>query len=990
VRVAQETKSAAYAFPAPCEVPPELLAPWNEEDEALAALLAPFAGEFAKLQQALRKSHESEHRFVKKCRELAGGITEADDKLRQLEASSREQQQQLTQLSEEEEQSRQTQSQIQAEIMERRERIKTLRGDLARLNKRVEDSVEELALEQKAAVGAAEGHLEERRRTREQQAQNLAQRRQESAELQRQLEAALEEQHAAEREEEAVESKLLEVNAEIRRQQRAQGDLERQVKAAQGQCADSSAQLEAKAALLARSKGELEVVEKQLKTAEVSALDRMRIGGRAGAPFCGAARSHPALQGVLGDHKRKLEELSSAEVEASRALESAKQDNAHAEAHLHDETQKLETTRANLHAAVKEERVWKKKLQLMLERVREMEHSHHELDSKKTDSAERLQALKDKVMVAQAKLRGVAKQLDTCVREREVLAQSHASKVDACKRHETAVRIAKSTLRNVRNEYQGALATIRSLARTVDRLRRERAAHEADLNRRQAQKANAEEEALQRKQRSAAVQKQIEEDEARLRQQQNMLETVRVDRAKYCKLLLEHKAEMKEHQRRFNALNLQIKQLKHEVSDKDMAFVSEHVHLEHVSADLSGLKQQNQGDAARISELDDLVRQQSEQIAKLAAVIAHADEEMRQQTKEYDAVAHEQRVLNRQLIARNEELAQLYESLKLQRSVLHKNELHYREQGQALVQWRDTRKQLRSALDEIGNDSGEYEALKASIAATQRELIREQLKAKALSEELNKSVNIHRWRQLLDKDAAAYQLVRNVQQLQSTLIKKAAEVEEKDAVIQEKERLYVELRRVLARQPGAETVEQLQIYEATIKDKRAKLKAMRDDLAFYQARTRDLAFDLRKLDQQLQLLKLDYFERRRRESASESRHTGASSVLPSRTDSAPLDLEQLRQLGEPNGATTSSAALPPPPSALADVPPSARSSESSQGGDFTEAAQLQEHNQESAGDRRRPSLRLDLSQAHAIASREQAEEHGLVNAIADAAQRADV
>jgi len=49
------------------------------------------------------------------------------------------------------------------------------------------------------------------------------------------------------------------------------------------------------------------------------------------------------------------------------------------------------------------------------------------------------------------------------------------------------------------------------------------------------------------------------------------------------------------------------------------------------------------------------------------------------------------------------------------------------------------------------------------------------------------------------------------------LIKKTEEVVEKDVTIQEKEKLYVELKNLLARQPGPEVAEQLSIYQQNLK-----------------------------------------------------------------------------------------------------------------------------------------------------------------------------
>ena len=56
-------------------------------------------------------------------------------------------------------------------------------------------------------------------------------------------------------------------------------------------------------------------------------------------------------------------------------------------------------------------------------------------------------------------------------------------------------------------------------------------------------------------------------------------------------------------------------------------------------------------------------------------------------------------------------------------------------------------------------------------------------------------------------------MIQKVQTLQKRLIAKTEEVVEADLLIQEKEKLYVELKNILARQPGPEVAEQLSIYQ---------------------------------------------------------------------------------------------------------------------------------------------------------------------------------
>ena len=67
-------------------------------------------------------------------------------------------------------------------------------------------------------------------------------------------------------------------------------------------------------------------------------------------------------------------------------------------------------------------------------------------------------------------------------------------------------------------------------------------------------------------------------------------------------------------------------------------------------------------------------------------------------------------------------------------------------------------------------------------------------------------------------------MIQKIQTLQKRLIAKTEEVVEKELLIQEKEKLYVELKHILARQPGPEVAEQLQIYQQTMKEKTKQMK----------------------------------------------------------------------------------------------------------------------------------------------------------------------
>lgn len=67
-------------------------------------------------------------------------------------------------------------------------------------------------------------------------------------------------------------------------------------------------------------------------------------------------------------------------------------------------------------------------------------------------------------------------------------------------------------------------------------------------------------------------------------------------------------------------------------------------------------------------------------------------------------------------------------------------------------------------------------------------------------------------------------MIQKIHTLQKRLIQKTEEIVDKELLIQEKEKLYIELKHILARQPGPEAAEQLSIYQQTLKEKTKQMK----------------------------------------------------------------------------------------------------------------------------------------------------------------------
>jgi chromosome segregation ATPase len=328
----------------------------------------------------------------------------------------------------------------------------------------------------------------------------------------------------------------------------------------------------------------------------------------------------------------------------------------------------------------------------------------------------------------------------------------------------------------------------------------------------------------------AELQKKIQESDAKLKQQQNLYEQVRSDRNLYSKNLIEAEDEIAEMKRKFKIMNHQIEQLKEEITAKDHALVKEHFEHKKVEKERDSLKEELQELKGKVTEADETISSQMSEVQKLTHIINEADAERSRMKKEYDQVINERDILGTQLIRRNDELALLYEKIKIQQSTLSKGEVQYRDRVEDIRLLKLKINDLKRALQILKRQTSNIDVLRNEVHQLQREVLSERTKVKALSEELENPMNVHRWRKLEGSDPGTLEMIQKIQTLQKRLIAKTEEVVEKDLLIQEKDKLYLDLKNILARQPGPEVAEQLSIYQQNLRDKTQKMKAMASEL----------------------------------------------------------------------------------------------------------------------------------------------------------------
>merc|ERR1712070_708609 len=165
-------------------------------------------------------------------------------------------------------------------------------------------------------------------------------------------------------------------------------------------------------------------------------------------------------------------------------------------------------------------------------------------------------------------------------------------------------------------------------------------------------------------------------------------------------------------------------------------------------------------------EADNTCKSLQQEIKKLETIIEKGEREMERQRKELDEVINERDILGTQLIRRNDELALLYEKIKIQQSTLKKGEVQYRERIEDIrilkLKINDMKRELQLLSSSVSN----IDSLRNEVYHLQRELLQERTKVKALSEELENPMNVHRWRKLEGSDPDTYEMIQKIQTLQ--------------------------------------------------------------------------------------------------------------------------------------------------------------------------------------------------------------------------------
>jgi len=795
-----------------------------------------FRLEYEKIHTALKKSNGSNVRLQQKCRELNAEIVANATKVAHALKLSQDDQATVEQLKAELDKAWRIVDGAHEKENRARETIQKLKSEISNLSELIESG--------KASNIQQTEEERQAREAKEAQMMSAGELNDEVVKLRAKLKAAEDnftrvetESHESRELAEQLRSDVVKKQNEIIREKKEQDRLRRELD-----------QIDKEGDELKKS---LQQAEKRLTDQRASTKDQERLLREQKTDIEKKTRENK----IMGERINKLKQEYDLQV-----FENDKMTHHHAETkktlHLREtETAERKTEIAKV----------KKEKELVTRKLTSTEEIRAEVEKKQEILKREIQRLDAEKTEALKQHEFDRKQIEELVRERDLLNKNMLKAAGQTQKQLSLVRLHEQSKNNLEQEINQFRDEASKQRKIIYQLEKERDKYINEASELTQRVLESMEDVKVKEMQIFDSKKKIAESETRLKQQQNLYEACRADRNLYSKNLIEAQDEIQEMRRKLKIMNHQIDQLKDEIASKENSLAKTTLDYGKIQKEKISLKAEIDQMKTRQEDSKMHLNDMEKETGRLQVIIREADSDKKRQQKELDQVITERDILGTQLVRRNDELALLYEKIKLQQATMQKGELQYTSRIEDIRVLKLEIKKLHRERANLNRSVSSLQELRKEIFHTQRELLRERTKCRALGEELENPMNVHRWRKLEGSDPASYELIQKVQALQKRLIEKTEDIVIKEMQVQEKEKMYIELRQILARQPGPELTEQLSEYKRAIKQKVKQLKTLTAELNMAESAQQAQDMDIQRLAIELQDIKTKYLLLKKKE-----------------------------------------------------------------------------------------------------------------------------
>ncbi|KAJ3322388.1 hypothetical protein HDV06_003108 [Boothiomyces sp. JEL0866] len=487
----------------------------------------------------------------------------------------------------------------------------------------------------------------------------------------------------------------------------------------------------------------------------------------------------------------------------------------------------------------------------LVKKIRNLEEQKMQAEIERKVHRTKNDQLVAKIEALKRQVDGIKKNIDDLSREKDILESSLKKTQSETVKIESMLQLQRQQKATIELENARILKDIAENKKLQKQLTDERDAYIAEANKYSNQAIAIIADMKEKEMKIFDYKRQTFQAENKLKYQQNLYEAIQSDRKLHSKQLIESQTEINEMKRRLKIMNFQINGFKEDVNSKEAMLVKENADFvkltkdaELIGEEIKTLKGQNELAMAYI-------KSQMVEEFKLDQFVKEADVERTRQQTALNLIVAERDNLSSQLLRRNQELTEVYDQMKTQSLNLLRGEIQYNEKMKEI---RNLRKDIvanKILVADMSDETAAIPQMKRQIIQLQNAIIAEQKKIKALEEELENPINVHRWRKLEGSQPQAYNLILLQHTLQKKLIAKNKELAEKDHAIEVKEKLYLHLKTILAKQAGPEAVQQYAEFMKILKDKKKQLRHMDTELNMYKSQVKEYQYTIGQLDAEL-------------------------------------------------------------------------------------------------------------------------------------------
>ncbi|KAH7819620.1 putative flagellar associated protein [Monocercomonoides exilis] len=795
-----------------------------------------FRQEYEKLYRALQKSHESEKRLIRRCHELNAEIVSNATKVKAALTLSQKDSETIAALRKEVDTCFKMVNASREKEKLAKETIEQLKAEITNLSKLV-DQGPSASAEQEAVIQELQRVRDELVSERDQLSQQITQQKKEALE-------SMEKTHK-------LESEILrlqrEVDAGAKKMKEKEGDIEKLRRRCDGQEKSLHEQEEQ----LQQRDYEITMRNEQLRAAQKEAKELRDAKSKA----------LTEIETMRNNYFREKERNTRLEKE----IEKRDGDLTQQQKTIAQLEQEKRGKEKDLQVSSQKQKDIEREVQRWVKMTRTAEDKTHKVETEKKELEEKIKMMEHEMAVLENELsekeqlnEGMAKKLNLmdqklvgAVQKKDQIEEEKVEEIEEKKALQAQIEKARKDLQDLRNRIMELEKSKIKYATLHNQSREEWKQAIADLKIRDLRIAD------QQKERGQLI--------AKLKQQQSLYETVRAERNLANRNLMSAQEALAEYRRKFSLMDQQLVQLKDENKIKSETCVVLKHDLDKVVNEVQ-TKEKEIGDLCRqLKTSEETVAAEEKEIKKLDHIIATSEVQVRQLREQYKAVMQERDILGSQLIRRNDELALLYEKIKIQQSYLSKGEVQYNERIEDIRLLKFKISELKNQVMILSGRVGNVDELKREVIRLQQELQAEKSKSQAMAEELENPMNVHRWKLLEGSDPSMFDMVMKIKTLQKRLIAKTEEVMKKNLELEEKEKMYDHLKEVLKRQPGVEASKQLNALQAAMRERTKQLKALAAELNFAHAQMEEYQYELQSKTQENQEMKEKYFATKKRE-----------------------------------------------------------------------------------------------------------------------------